>query len=106
MSKKRSNGSMPWWLWLIITHFIIAFEVIDFLFWVVPIFGTAWDLFGLFLAYIMAGVTGIIYIWELLLATPVGNGIDGFIPTLLLLWLYVNPPTKVKWPWVKKRGKK
>lgn len=60
----------------------VIYDIGDFTIGRIPIFGTFYDLFGVWLGYILWGPIGLINAWELLDPT---DQIDGFIPTMSIV---------------------
>tara|TARA_Y100000310_G_scaffold278727_1_gene297395 strand:+ start:3206 stop:3442 length:237 start_codon:yes stop_codon:yes gene_type:complete len=70
----------------IATRFIIAvvYDVADFIIGRIPVFGTAYDIFGTWLGYKLWGGWGLVQGLEIL---DITDQIDSYIPTLTIMGL-------------------
>jgi hypothetical protein len=64
--------------------FAIIFDAADCLIGRIPLFGTVFDILGVYLTFVLCGPLGITYAWEII---DITDQIDGFIPTMTLLYL-------------------
>jgi len=65
----------------------LVFDIADFTIGRIPGFGTLFDIGGAFIGYKLWGPLGLAQLWEV---ADVTDQIDGFVPTLTLLGLYVT----------------
>jgi len=62
--------------------FSIVYDFLDLTIGRIPIFGTVFDIAGMFLGVVLWGVPGLLQGWELL---DITDQFDGFIPTLTIV---------------------
>jgi hypothetical protein len=62
----------------------VGFDAVDFTLGRIIGFGSLFDICGIFVAYYLCGPIGVAYAWEVL---DVTDQIDGFVPTMSILYL-------------------
>ena len=69
------------WVALIISLII---DGIDFTLGRIPLLGTVFDIITTIISVKLYGISGIINVWEVF---DITDQIDGFVPTMTILWL-------------------